>query len=91
MREDESWNGKTLIALDEDFLKRRVYKMKRVLLTNAMGPYESGWGQDVNDLFAARLSRGQGPFTLKGYFHAFALHLLAENLDAETTNSQKSE
>ncbi len=59
--------------------------MKRVLLTNAMGPYESGWGEDVNDLFAARLSRGQGPFTLKGYFHAFALHLLAENLDAETT------
>jgi pimeloyl-ACP methyl ester carboxylesterase len=59
--------------------------MKSVLLTNAMGPYESGWGQDVNDLFAARLSREQGPFTLKGYFHAFALHLLAENLDAETT------
>ena len=59
--------------------------MKSLLLTNAMGPYESGWGQDVNDLFAARLSREQGPFTLKGYFHAFALHLLAENLDAETT------
>ncbi len=59
--------------------------MKRVLLTNAMGPYESGWGQDVNDLFAARLTREQGPFTLTGYFHAFALHLLAENLRAETT------
>jgi len=59
--------------------------MKRILLANAMGPYETGWGEDVNDLFAARLTRGQGPFTLKSYFPAFALHLIAENLNADTT------
>jgi haloalkane dehalogenase len=59
--------------------------MKRVLLTNSIGPYETGWGEDVNDLFAARLTRGQGAFTLKSIFPAFALHLIAENLDADST------
>ncbi|MBU2488757.1 MAG: alpha/beta fold hydrolase [Proteobacteria bacterium] len=58
--------------------------MKRILLANSLGPYEMGWGEDVNDLFAARLTRGQGPFTLKSLFPAFALHLLSENLDADT-------
>ncbi|MEW5735423.1 MAG: alpha/beta fold hydrolase [Thermodesulfobacteriota bacterium] len=58
--------------------------MKKVLLANSIGPYETGWGEDVNDLFQARLTRGQGPFTLKSHFPAFALHLIAENLDADT-------
>ncbi|MBI9074065.1 MAG: alpha/beta fold hydrolase [Desulfatibacillum sp.] len=59
--------------------------MKKVLLANSIGPYETGWGEDVNDLFAARLTRGQGPYTAKSIFPAFALHLLAENLNAHTT------
>ena len=59
--------------------------MKKVLLANSIGPYETGWGEDVNDLFAARLTRGQGPYTAKSIFPAFALHLLAENLNADTT------
>ncbi|MFP4476791.1 MAG: alpha/beta fold hydrolase [Desulfatibacillaceae bacterium] len=59
--------------------------MKKVLLVNSMGPYELGWGEDVNDLFQARLTRAQGPFTLKSMFPAFALHVIAENLDADCT------
>ncbi len=59
--------------------------MKKILLTNAMGPYELGWGEDMTDLFAARLSRGQGPFSPKSRFPTFALYLLAENLKAHTT------
>ncbi|ACL01740.1 alpha/beta hydrolase fold protein [Desulfatibacillum aliphaticivorans] len=59
--------------------------MKRILLANSIGPYETGWGEDVNDLFSARLTRAQGPFTAKSIFPAFALHLLAENLNADVT------
>lgn len=59
--------------------------MKNILLTNAMGPYDLGWGEDMTDLFGARLTRGQGPFSMRGYFHAFALFLIAENLKARTT------
>ena len=59
--------------------------MYKVLLTNAMGPYKKGWGEDITDLFGARLTRGQGPFRLKSFFYAFALYLIAENIKAQTT------
>ncbi|MEW5735226.1 MAG: alpha/beta fold hydrolase [Thermodesulfobacteriota bacterium] len=56
--------------------------MTKVLLTNSIGPYEKGWGEDMFDLFSARLTRGQGPFSLSSTFNALALHLIAENLKA---------
>ena len=59
--------------------------MTKVLLTNAIGPYDLGWGEDMTDLFGARLTRGQGPFTLRGYFYTFAFYLIAENINVPTT------
>ncbi|MBI5846018.1 MAG: alpha/beta fold hydrolase [Deltaproteobacteria bacterium] len=59
--------------------------MKKVLMSSSMGPYQTGWGEDINDLFAARLTRNQGAFTLRSYFPSFALFLIAENIDADTT------
>ena len=59
--------------------------MKKVLLTNSMGPYELGWGEDQFDLFGARLTRGQGIFGLKGHLHAWGLFVIAENIPAKTT------
>jgi pimeloyl-ACP methyl ester carboxylesterase/radical SAM superfamily enzyme YgiQ (UPF0313 family) len=59
--------------------------MKTVLLVNCMGPYELGWEEDQFDLFAARLSRGQGVFGLSGHFHAWGLFVIAENIPAKST------
>lgn len=59
--------------------------MTKVLLTHSMGPYELGWGQDMFDVFGARLTRGQGPFGLRGHLHAFALHTIAQNLSVPVT------
>lgn len=59
--------------------------MKKVLLTNSIGPYALGWGEDMTDLFGARLTRGQGPFSLQGSHPSFGLHLIAENLRADVS------
>ena len=58
---------------------------KNVLFTNSMGPFELGWGEDQYDVFASRLSRGQGVFGLSGHFHAWGLYVIAENISAKTT------
>ncbi|TBR25073.1 hypothetical protein EPO15_02815 [bacterium] len=57
----------------------------RVLLVTAHGPYAPVWGENLHDLFAARLTRGQGMFSFTSHWHAFGLHLIAENLRAPTT------
>ena len=59
--------------------------MKRVLLTNAYGPYDLEWGENQLDILESRLQRGQGPFTLQSHSHCFALYLIAENINAKTT------
>jgi haloalkane dehalogenase len=59
--------------------------MKRVLLTNAYGPYDLEWGENQLDILESRLQRGQGPFTLKSLAHCHALYLIAENINAQTT------
>ena len=59
--------------------------MKRILFTNAMGPFELGWGEDMFDIFGARLTRGQGVFTLWGHVHAWPLYIIAENIPAHST------
>jgi len=59
--------------------------MKRVLFSNAMGPYELGWGEDMFDVFGARLTRGQDVFTLWGHVHAWSLYIIAENIHAHST------
>ncbi|NQU07551.1 MAG: radical SAM protein [Candidatus Abyssubacteria bacterium] len=59
--------------------------MKRVLLTNAYGPYDLEWGENQFDILESRLQRGQGPFTLKSHTHCLALYLIAENINALTT------
>lgn len=57
----------------------------KVLLATAHGPYDSVWGESLHDLFTARLTRGQGIFSFTSHWHAFGLHLIAENLRAPTT------
>ena len=59
--------------------------MKRVLLTDACGPYPVVWGENVLDFFGSRLSRGQGVFTFTSHSHCWALYIIAENIDAHTT------
>lgn len=59
--------------------------MKSVLLTNPIVPYDPVWGEDYNDLTGSRLTRGQGPFTLKSHGHCWALYLIAENLTCPVT------
>jgi len=58
--------------------------MKKVLFSNAIGPHELGWGEDMFDLFGARLTRGQGVFTLGGHIHAWPLYVIAENIPAHS-------
>lgn len=57
----------------------------KVLLVTAHGPYAPIWGESLHDLFASRLTRGQGMFSFTSHWHAFGLHLIAENLRAPTT------
>ena len=59
--------------------------MKRVLLTDAHGPYDLEWGENQLDILESRLQRGQGPFTMKSHGHCHALYLIAENINARTT------
>ena len=59
--------------------------MKRVLLTDACGPYPVVWGENVLDFFGSRLSRGQGVFTFTSHSHCWALYIIAENINAHTT------
>ena len=59
--------------------------MKRVLLTNAYGPYDLEWGENQLDILESRLQRGQGPFTMKSQSYCHALYLIAENINAKTT------
>lgn len=61
-------------------------KMKpRVLLTANYGPNELAWGEDMYDVIASRLGRGQWPFQVTSHCHYFALYLIAENITNPTT------
>jgi len=68
-------------AREEEDMKNKP----RVLLTTAYGPHELGWGEDMYDLFSARLSRGQGVFSLTSHSHYYGLYLIAENISCPTT------
>lgn len=57
----------------------------RVLLTANYGPNELAWGEDMYDLMASRLGRGQWPFQVTSHCHCFALYLIAENITNPTT------
>lgn len=57
----------------------------KVLLTTSYGPYELGWGEDMHDMFTARLSRGHGIFSLTSHCHYFGLYIIAENLSCPVT------
>jgi radical SAM superfamily enzyme YgiQ (UPF0313 family) len=57
----------------------------KILLTASYGPNELGWGEDMYDLVASRLGRGQGPFQVTSHCHYFALYLIAENINFPTT------
>lgn len=56
--------------------------LPRVLLTTPYGPYEKIRGESPHDLFASRLTRGHGAFSMSAHFHEFGLHLIAENLSS---------
>ncbi len=55
-------------------------RRKRVLLTNAYGPYELKWGQAPMDLLGARLARGHKMFERSSHLPTWALYLIAENV-----------
>ncbi|MFH1723157.1 MAG: radical SAM protein [Elusimicrobiota bacterium] len=57
----------------------------KVLLSSAYGPYALGAGESMHDMFASRLSRGQGVFSMSSHCHYFGLHLIAENIDCPAT------
>ncbi|MGA1870108.1 MAG: B12-binding domain-containing radical SAM protein [bacterium] len=60
--------------------------MKRILLTHPYGPYDLDKGQRNHlDIYESVLTRDQGPFTLNGHTHCYALYLIAENIKAHTT------
>ncbi len=59
--------------------------MATVLLANPCGPYPHAWGENVLDFFGSRLSRGQGVFTFTSHSHCWALYMIAENINANTT------
>jgi hypothetical protein len=59
--------------------------VKRVLITNAYGPYELKWGQSPNDLFGARMARGHAMFERSAEFPTWSLYLMAENISNPTT------
>lgn len=62
-----------------------MHEKRKVLLTTAYGPYDLGRGEDMNDAFTARLSRGHGAFSMSSHFHYFGLHLIAENISLPAT------
>lgn len=59
--------------------------MEKVLFTNPYGPFNLAWGRDMMDLLQSRLARGHGVFNMNSHMHAFALYLLAENIDNPST------
>jgi len=59
--------------------------MKRVLLTTAVGPYDTHYyNQSLTDVMDQRFSRGCGIFTLRGHIHCNFAHALAQNIQAPT-------
>jgi haloalkane dehalogenase len=54
-------------------------QMKRVLLTNAYGPYPNKWGKAVNDLLGARLAR-ENNMDGRARMFSWPLYIIAENL-----------
>jgi len=52
----------------------------RVLLATPYGPFDTVRGESLHDLFASRLTRGQGVFSMSSHFHEFGLHMIGENL-----------
>lgn len=58
---------------------------KRVLLTNAYGPYELAWGEAKTDLLGARLARGDDVLNMSSKLPTWALYLVAENLSNPCT------
>ena len=59
--------------------------LPRVLLTTPYGPFDKLRGESPHDLFASRLTRGHGAFSMSSHFHEFGLHMIAENLSGPVT------
>jgi radical SAM superfamily enzyme YgiQ (UPF0313 family) len=57
----------------------------KVLLATPYGPFDSLWGENPHDLFASRLTRGNGAFSMSAHFHEFGLHMIGENLSCPVT------
>lgn len=60
-------------------------KPKEILLTSSCCDYQDDTGIELLDMYASRLTRGQGVFTQSGYYPYSALHLLAQNIDIPST------
>ena len=54
--------------------------MKKILFTMACGPYPRIDNTDSMDLYTSRLTKGQEFFTLKSYYPAMPVYLLAQNV-----------
>mgnify|MGYP002631658933 CR=1 FL=1 len=62
--------------------------MVKILMSSVFGPFgvDDDWGrkENVMELFHNQVTREQGMFSLRFHHPSFGLHLLAENIDAET-------
>ena len=54
--------------------------MKKILFTMACGPYPIIDNTDSMDLYSSRLTKGQEFLTLKSYYPALPVYLLAQNV-----------
>ncbi|HNS32833.1 MAG TPA: hypothetical protein PKN36_07665 [bacterium] len=54
--------------------------MKKILFSMACGPYPQIDNTDSMDLYTSRLTKGQEFFTLKSYYPAMPVYLLAQNV-----------
>jgi hypothetical protein len=62
-----------------------VKSQSKILLCSPYCDFQDSLGIELLDLYASRLTRGQGMFTQTGYHPYTALHLLARNIDAPAT------
>ncbi len=58
---------------------------KRVLITNACGPYDLKWGQSPSDLLGARLARGHAMLERAAVLPTWSMYLIAENISNTAT------
>ena len=60
--------------------KQGDLQLKKILFTMTCGPYPDIDGTDSMDLYTSRLTKGQEIFTLRSYYPALPVYILAQNV-----------